>query len=248
MNPFELTTFDPSQGDTDIEVIWTDRCEINGATAGTPDYDVIGRESLVRNKDGYYFFRHSKFSHFETGKGLTLINESIKIPTEIGEILAQHLKQHHSTTKSESEVNLSSRDLLGCVGDIGNLIDQLHNSTAALKDDIIYDLHEIIGCFSSNSNRACLALCGRCLELVLKSRLITEGITFDDNWMVGKLLALYAEKGIYIDPATKNVLNVINTQRIMGVHAKEKTPIPSREQTIMVIYAITDVGKRLLCS
>jgi hypothetical protein len=52
--------------------------------------------------------------------------------------------------------------------------------------------------------------------------------------------------GQYLDPSLKNIWILINAQRIIGVHAKDKTPIPSRDQAIMVIFAVKDTVTRML--
>jgi hypothetical protein len=53
------------------------------------------------------------------------------------------------------------------------------------------------------------------------------------------------------DPNASNLLsvaNIINTSRITAVHAKEKIPVPSRDQAVMVIFATRDVVRRNLSS
>jgi len=55
-----------------------------------------------------------------------------------------------------------------------------------------------------------------------------------------------AVPGEYLDPTLTNVVNNINISRITAVHAKEKIPIPSRDQAIMVIFATRDVVRRNL--
>lgn len=66
--------------------------------------------------------------------------------------------------------------------------------------------------------------------------------------MVGALIKLIRERAPseYLDPALQNVVNVINTSRITAVHAKERIPVPSRDQAIMVIFATRDVVRRNL--
>ena len=49
-----------------------------------------------------------------------------------------------------------------------------------------------------------------------------------------------------MDPTLANVVNIINVSRITAVHAREKIPVPSRDQAIMVIFATRDVVRRNL--
>jgi hypothetical protein len=89
-------------------------------------------------------------------------------------------------------------------------------------------------------------MAGRVLEAVLKIALQRAGRRVEKDWMVGKLLSEVEEAGLYVDPAAKNIWNLINLQRIVGVHAKELAPIPSREQAVMVVYAVIDTLSRRL--
>ena len=50
----------------------------------------------------------------------------------------------------------------------------------------------------------------------------------------------------YLDPTLTNIANIINESRITAVHAKERIPIPSRDQAVMVIFATRDVVRRNL--
>ena len=112
--------------------------------------------------------------------------------------------------------------------------------------DLLEDLNELKICFSNQAYRATLALSGRILEYTLKKGLLQHNIEYDKNWMIGRLLKLYEENGLYFDPGLKNIMNIINQQRIIGVHVKEKVPIPSIEQTMMVIFALIDLINRNL--
>lgn len=116
------------------------------------------------------------------------------------------------------------------------------------KIEFLRTIEEIAICFDDECYIAAIGLCGKILEVVLKEILIRHGVGFDSNMMVGPLIRLIREKvpDEYLDPSLGNVTNIINTSRITAVHAKERIPIPSRDQAIMVIFAMRDVVRRNL--
>jgi len=126
----------------------------------------------------------------------------------------------------------------------------LSSLTPAVKDrcetanDLLHDLRELILCLNVQAYRGCLAMAGVVLERAIKQTLTTHGIAFAKDWMVGKLISLLTDAQVYIDPSLKNIWNIINAQRIIGVHATEATPIPSRDQALMVTFAIKDTVTR----
>jgi hypothetical protein len=116
----------------------------------------------------------------------------------------------------------------------------------AYRADFVRTLEEIRLCFDHECYIATIALCGKVLEVCLKHRLLNAGIEFDPNSMIGRLLSLLRERlpNEYHDPSLSSVANIINVSRITAVHAREQIPIPSRDQTIMVIFATRDVARR----
>lgn len=114
--------------------------------------------------------------------------------------------------------------------------------------DFLQTLKEIAVCFDNGCFIACIGLCGKILEVCLKEILIRNDIPFDPNVMVGTLLKTIREKvpSEYVDPSLSSVTSIINTSRITSVHAKERIPIPSRDQAIMVIFATREVVRRNL--
>ena len=84
--------------------------------------------------------------------------------------------------------------------------------------------------------------------MCLKEVLLRHNLQFDPNSMVGTLIKSIRERvpDEYLDSTLMNVVNNINMSRITALHAKEKIPIPSRDQAIMVIFAIRDVVRRNL--
>ena len=114
------------------------------------------------------------------------------------------------------------------------------------RQDFIRTLEEIAICFDNGCFIAAIGLCGKILEVCLKEILIRHNINFDTNSMIGILLKTIKEKvpSEYIDPTLINIANIINQSRITAVHAKEKIPIPSRDQAIMVLFATRDIVRR----
>jgi len=63
--------------------------------------------------------------------------------------------------------------------------------------------------------------------------------------MIGQLLKTLREANVqkYVDPSLQEIREIINRSRIPAVHAKERIPVPSREQAVMVINAMIDTVK-----
>lgn len=116
------------------------------------------------------------------------------------------------------------------------------------RDDFLKTLDEIRICFDEGCFIAAIGLCGKILEVCLKELLLRHNVQCDPNAMVGTLIKSIRERvpGEYMDPTLMNVVNIINASRITAVHAKERIPIPSRDQAIMVIFATRDVVRRNL--
>jgi hypothetical protein len=116
------------------------------------------------------------------------------------------------------------------------------------RDDFLKTLDEIRVCFDHGCFIAAIGLCGKVLEVCLKEILLRHDIRCDPNAMVGTLIRSIRERvpGEYLDPTLLNVVNVINASRITAVHAKERIPVPSRDQAVMVIFATRDVVRRNL--
>lgn len=116
------------------------------------------------------------------------------------------------------------------------------------REDFLKTLDEIRICFDEGCFIAAIGLCGKILEVCLKEVLLRHDIKCDPNAMLGTLIKSIRERvpGEYLDPTLLNLVNIINTSRITAVHAKERIPIPSRDQAIMVIFATRDVVRRNL--
>jgi hypothetical protein len=116
------------------------------------------------------------------------------------------------------------------------------------RDDLLTSIRELQICFDNACYIACLALSGKILEICLKQLMLDSGIAFDDGWMIGQLLKKLRDANCpkYLDPSLGNLGNIINHSRIPAVHAKEKIPVPSKEQAVMVIHAVVDLARRTI--
>jgi hypothetical protein len=84
--------------------------------------------------------------------------------------------------------------------------------------------------------------------MCLKQLMLDRNISFEDNWMISALLKKIREAASerYLDQSLAQIANIINESRIPAVNSKEKIPVPSREQTIMVIHAVADTLSRTI--
>jgi len=117
-------------------------------------------------------------------------------------------------------------------------------------DDLLATLAELRTCFANECYIACLALSGKLLEICLKQLFISKSIHFEERWMIGELLRKLreADPERYLDQSLGDIANIINKSRIPAVHSKERVPVPSREQAVMVINAVVDTMNRTLLS
>lgn len=119
---------------------------------------------------------------------------------------------------------------------------------ATYRDDLLASLRELDTCFRHDCFIACLAMSGKILEICLKQVMLDSEIPFDDTWMIGTLLRKLKEAACekYIDQSLGDIANIINKSRIPAVHSKEKIPVPSRAQAVMVIHAVADTVNRTI--
>lgn len=158
-------------------------------------------------------------------------------------------------SKSEQELRIAAADLTGnAKHEVSESVRELLRECERArinenyKEEFLRTLEEIATCFDEGCFIAAIGLCGKILEACLKEVLIRHNITFEPKLMVGQLIKAIKEKvpAEYVDPALSNIVDIINQSRITAVHAKEKIPIPSRDQAIMVIFATRDVVRRNL--
>jgi hypothetical protein len=170
----------------------------------------------------------------------------------IGYRLTDHGRQ---LAESEPDLRRAVAELIGgprtevseAVAALKVECDQAQINTA-YRDDFLATVNEVRICFDDGCFIAAIGLCGKLLEVCLKEVLLRHDVTYDPNAMVGTLIRTIKEKvpDEYLDPTLANVVNIINTSRITAVHSKERIPVPSRDQAIMVIFATRDVVRRNL--
>jgi hypothetical protein len=116
------------------------------------------------------------------------------------------------------------------------------------RDDFLRTLEEMRICFDAGCFIAVMALCGKILEVCLKEVLIEKGIPFDQKAMIGSLIKIIHERQLnYYDNQTlMSIADIINRCRITAIHATQHVPLPTRDQTIMVVFATRDVVQRSL--
>ena len=156
---------------------------------------------------------------------------------------------------SDTELRYAVASLIGGPqGEVSEAVDSLRKECANARVDEAYrvnflkTLDEIRICFDAECYIAVMALCGTILEVSLKEILKRHDITHEQNWMIGRIIKEVRQSvpEEYIDPALLNVANIINDIRIKVTHPQENIPVPSRDQAIMVIYAMRDVVRRNL--
>ena len=124
------------------------------------------------------------------------------------------------------------------------------NLNAIYRDDLLASIKELRTCFSNECYIACLALSGKILEICLKQALIDNEVEFNEKWMIGQLIQAFKDANLhqYLDQSLSEIAKIINQSRIPAVHAKERIPVPSKNQAIMVIHAVVDTVNRVIVS
>lgn len=142
--------------------------------------------------------------------------------------------------KPTNEISNSVRDLI--------VLSKESNINLNYKDDFIKTLEEIAICFDNECYIATISLSGKILETTLTEILQRNNIEIGERDMLGKLIRKIKDNKVneYIDPALTEIAKVISYSRNSAIHHNEKIPIPSREQAIMVVFAMKDVVQRNL--
>lgn len=135
--------------------------------------------------------------------------------------------------------------------ELNALSEKLHKELPAsvFREDLLASVKELAICLREQCYIAALSLCGKILEIDLKAMMDSQGLEFQDDWMLGTLLRKLSNEGTpYLDKSLKNIANIINQHRIPAVHAKRNIPIPSSHQASMVVNATIDVTNRVFLS
>jgi hypothetical protein len=211
--------------------------------ASSDVHDSVGDHyDILLSNDGEYLFRFRVRGQRSFGSPAFTSTEGLfPIPADVARLLMDR-DRSPVTTPNAKAVSFES-----IVGELYDWIDQLTpriQGKSEVASDFIHDLKELTGCLNSQVYRACLAMSGVILERAIKQKLDNLKIPYAKDWMVGKLIGEISNSGAYVDPSLKSIWNIINAQRIIGVHAVDAAPIPSRDQALMVIFAVKDIVNR----
>ena len=210
--------------------------------------DAVGEHYYIYEESTHQFFLHYvvRGQRALGAPAFTAAEGIVPIPKDVALLLTNRNRDAIvSLTKVEQEKNSyesTVNELYEWFSNIESKIDEV----AKTKEDLKNDLREMLICLNANAFRGCLAMAGVVLERMLKEFLSKRGISFQKDWMVGRLLGAVENSGQYVDSSLKNVWNLINAQRVIGVHAKERVPIPSRDQALMVIFAVKEAVNQIL--
>ncbi|CAN5396327.1 hypothetical protein BH24GEM3_BH24GEM3_13880 [soil metagenome] len=211
--------------------------------------DSIGEHyRIFQAEDGAYLLEYRVRGQRAFGApGFSAAEGFFPIPSDVASLLIG--RDRSPAGEGAGAVPDTKRSFDAIIADLQIWLSQMDAVIAEsveLKDDLRNDLREMVTCLNVNSFRGCLAMAGIVLERILKHFLARHSIPFAKDSMVGRLLGDIEKSGQYVDPTVKNIWNIINAQRIIGVHAKEGVPIPSRDQTFMVVFAVKDTVTRIL--
>ena len=193
-----------------------------------------------------YLMYYLKISQREMGgPGYTDLEYYYPLEEEFaGIFVADKLREKEERQKERDDESIESVivQVSEWVGEIDEKLGQYFPNPNDIRNDLI----EMIDCAKIGAYRACLAMAGRALEQVLNQMISVNKLTIDNNMGVGPKIGALRKAKVYLDPSTKDIWNVINKQRIAGVHAKDAIPIPSEDEAIMVIFAVKSSLDRLI--
>lgn len=160
-----------------------------------------------------------------------------------------------ATRSEERELRRALGRLIGGpASEVSQSLEQLREECSAVRlpvqfrDDFDHTLREMSTCFDHKCFIATIALAGKICEICLKQTLVDHAIQYDPEAGLGRLLGLVRERcpAAYIDESLGKVAGIVTTHRNAAVHARERVPIPSRDQAISVIFAMRDLVQRRL--
>jgi hypothetical protein len=200
--------------------------------------DAFAIDTLCCKDTGHYYFS-TQHIQYERG-GRTVLGYTMKL-VDLSYALALREKQ----SDSESTRGSGRHD-----GPINKVVEILRERLLEewLKTFLLNDLDEIKKTMRVGAFRSAIGCCGRVLEGVLKTIFLVNQLKFDDSWPVGKLFTALEDTGMYLDPASKNMANLINSHRIVAVHCKResKVPIPSENDAAGIMYLTLGLIERCL--
>ena len=229
--------------DSDAKWLYGFASLIDSDPASSELRDAVGDHyDILITKDGEYLLRFRIRGQRSFGApAFTSTEGIIPIPVDIARLLMDR-DRSPSPRHPKEVVPFESiiQDLYAWIDVMAPRIQR--NSEVAV--DFLNDLREMVMCLNAQVYRACLGMGGVILERAIKQTLNDLKVPFAKDWMVGKLIGELSNANAYVDPSLKNTWNIINAQRIIGVHATEATPIPSRDQALMVMFAVKDTVTR----
>jgi hypothetical protein len=239
---FDYEKFEPILTMDEDSAVHDQLSELSGKISGRIilDHLEIGRMSDESGAASYWVVHRRNQLHDQSWNKSEIRN-AIQLDDEIAELLIDW----HCALLWPANGSSEGRQLAEQVDEsIDAVISLVRSAESHFTRDLLADLGELKLCLRVGAWRASMALAGRVLELSLKLMLSAHDVEYEPNLMVGALLRLVEERRMYTDPSLKNVQNLINQQRIYGVHFIEGTPIPTKDQAYMVAHAICDTVRR----
>jgi len=235
-NPFRETEMPDLNDLPEVVVLWQQRRSSWPIPQVDASIDV--RETVLRVGGGFYLWRRAWWNKKVLAESIT------SLPHELVTALAL---QRESSAKEEAPPRAEIEQLF-----VGGFIDSLRRDLATVehraRKSLDDDLGEVAACLRVGAYRAVLALIGRSLEIVLKMGLDGRQIEYGPEWMVGRLLREYQDRGVYLDPTLKNSYNLLNLHRVQAVHFKEIDQVPTKEQALAAVLTLVDTVRRCLLS
>ncbi|MEM2115944.1 MAG: DUF4145 domain-containing protein [Candidatus Woesearchaeota archaeon] len=173
---------------------------------------------------------------YEIPKWIADIERLLNVPYSAEhKILLREIKEKMDLTKH-------SNDII----DI-NELKSLH-IPSEIREEVIEDFKEAIGCYRSKHYKAAIILCARILETLLFRKYydITgkDLLETSPNYGLGKLVAELRQLN-QIDPAIMQQIHLINQVRIYSVHSKKEKFEPSDIQTKAILLYSYDLARKL---
>ena len=116
------------------------------------------------------------------------------------------------------------------------------------REDFLASLKEIWICFDNECFNSVIVLCGKIIECCMKQILQQHKIPFGQDFTIATNALFNNVPDGYLPPAFQNIRNIIRSYRATTININQSIPIISRDETIMVIYAMRDVLRRYLAN
>jgi hypothetical protein len=202
--------------------------------------DAFAIDTLRCKETGHFYFSTQHIQYEAGGRGRNELGYTLKL-VDLSYAMVLAAKRDETNTPCCSQTH---------DGPINKAVTILRGREIDkwLKDILLNDLNELKKTMGAGAFRSAISCCGRVLEGVLKTIFLTNHLSFDDSWTVGKLLAGLESRGAYLDPSAKNMANIINSHRIVAVHCKKdsRLPIPSENDSAGIMYLTLGLIERCL--